>query len=163
LTVSHQSRPINVHQSQYQQQSATSQPHAQRAPPLSNDAYADDSGAGLYEYGSLTRSALANRLLTQFPAAESSVDPFSCLLEEEDDMDRVSAPARIVEETGDRSAMKQMQSHGIPLKPTTVLRESARFLLGSYYRFDITPVTLSGRFETNLHLLKLQRSAKQSI
>jgi hypothetical protein len=33
-------------------------------------------------------------------------------------------PAAIVEETGDRGAMKQMQSHGIPLKPTTVLRMS---------------------------------------
>lgn len=54
--------------------------------------------------------------------------------------DREWGPAEIVEETGDRGAMKQMQSHGIPLKPTTVLRmwnrASLRFLLTSFTTFS---------------------------
>jgi hypothetical protein len=52
LTVYKNPRPLDVHPSQYHQQAAPAfHPQPQRAPAIRNDAYADDSGAGLYEYG----------------------------------------------------------------------------------------------------------------
>ncbi|GHJ84263.1 hypothetical protein NliqN6_0665 [Naganishia liquefaciens] len=62
----------------------------------SNDTYGYDSGAGLY----------------------------GCA--EEELPEREWGAEGIVVATGDRGAMKQMQSHGIPLKPTTALPDAAR-------------------------------------
>jgi hypothetical protein len=45
------------------------------------------------------------------------------LLTEEELPEREWGAEGIVVATGDRGAMKQMQSHGIPLKPTTALRK----------------------------------------
>lgn len=69
-------------------------------------------------------------------------------------------PAAIVEEKGDRGAMKQMQSHGIPLKPTTVLRELGR---ERPRNFADPSVKHSGCDETHLRLFDIQRHSEQSI